>query len=325
MSVVECQLCPKLCRIARGQSGECRVRVNIDGRLRAVTFGYPSALHVDPVEKKPLFHYKPGTRILSVATAGCNLHCKNCQNWQLSQGNPEKMETYELSPARLLAMAKRERCPSIAYTYSDPIVFYEYTHESAQLARAAGIGNVLVTAGYGNREPLKRLFSSCDAANIDLKFFDDGLYRSVCDGRLAPVLAAIVLAKEQGLWVELTHLVIPTLNDDDEMLRRMCRWIVSNLGPQTPLHLSRFSPRYKLKNLPPTPVATLVRMREVARGEGLSFVYVGNVIGKGGEDTRCPDDDTLLVQRHGYNVRHVALDASGRCPSCQKKIPGVWR
>ncbi|MCK5798006.1 MAG: AmmeMemoRadiSam system radical SAM enzyme [Deltaproteobacteria bacterium] len=326
---VVCELCPKLCRIAPGESGECRVRVNIDGELVAVTYGFPSAIHVDPVEKKPFFHFMPGSRVVSVATVGCNLHCKNCQNWQLSQQNPEVAETYRLGPERLVALARREACPSIAYTYAEPIVFYEYTLDASRRARAVGLKNLLVTAGYGNPDPMKDLFAVTDAANIDLKFFDDALYRQICDASLAPILDFIVQAKAAGVWVELTNLVIPTLNDDEKNLRKMCRWIVRDVGADTPLHLSRFSPQYKLKNLPPTPVSTLVRLRAAAKAEGLRYVYVGNVPGSEGENTCCPHDGTLLVKRQGYHVSEVDLEfgADGRacCPTCKQPIPGVWR
>ena len=321
---VECRICPKLCHIAPGQSGECRVRVHIDGQLRAVTWGFPSALHIDPIEKKPLFHFKPGTPILSVATAGCNLHCDGCQNHDLSQGNPEAMDTHELPPADLVQLAIVRGCTSIAYTYSEPIVFFEYAFDSAKLARDKGLSNVLVTAGYANPGPARELFSVNDAANVDLKFFDDRLYRDVCGASLAPVLRFIVLAKQMGLWVELTHLVIPTLNDDDRMARKLCRWMVRELGAQTPLHLSRFSPRYKLKNLPPTPTATLVRLRELALAEGLHHVYIGNVPGVRGQSSFCPKDGTLLVGRQGYHITDYAIEGDGRCPTCRETIGGVW-
>ena len=324
-AVVECQICPKLCRVAPGQSGECRIRVNIGGSLRAVTYGFPSALHVDPIEKKPLFHFKPGTRILSVATAGCNLHCKNCQNWELSQTNPEDIDTYEVPPEALVGLAGREGCPAIAYTYSEPLVWYEYMLDSARLAREQGLDNVLVTAGYANAAPARELFGVLQATNVDIKFFDDRLYGEVTGATLAPILSFAALAKEMGVWVELTNLVIPTLSDDDAMVQRMCRWIAAELGPDTPLHLSRFHPQYKLENLPPTPVETLVRLREVARAEGLRYVYVGNVPGGEGETTRCPADGTLLVERYGYTVKTDVLSGSGQCPTCEREIAGVWR
>ena len=321
---IECQICPKLCRIGPGQSGECRIRVNFDGQLRATTWGYPSAVHVDPIEKKPLFHFLPGTRILSVATAGCNLHCKNCQNWQLSQGNPEEMDTWALPPKDVVELALVRGCPSIAYTYSDPIVFFEYAIDTARLARERGLANVLVTAGYANAAPARELLKANDAANIDLKFFDDRLYRDICDASLAPVLRFIALARQTGLVVELTHLVIPTLNDDDAMVGRMCRWIRGELGADTPLHLSRFTPRHRLRNLPPTPEATLIRLRRLALAEGLQHVYIGNIPGSEGENTFCPHDGTLLVARRGYTVGRNVLDNEGRCPTCQKAPYGRW-
>lgn len=322
--MVECELCPKVCRIAPGESGECRIRVNIDGQLKAVTYGYPSALHVDPIEKKPLYHFRPRTRILSVATVGCNLHCKNCQNWQLSQTNPEDAETHQLSPARLVQLAERERCPAIAYTYSEPIVFYEYTYDTSKLARERGIANALVTAGFANPAPMRELFQVTDAANIDLKVFDDRLYQSMTTGRLAPILHFIELAQELGVWIELTNLVIPTFNDDDGLVRRMCRWIVEHLGADVPLHFSRFTPRHKLRNLPPTPAETLLRVRELALAEGLRYVYIGNLRGNDGSDTRCPNDGTLLIERRGYHVPRVDVDGEGKCPTCATPIAGVW-
>lgn len=323
-ATVECQICPKLCRIAPGQSGECRVRVNLDGALTAVTWGFPSALHIDPMEKKPLFHFKPGTPILSVATAGCNLHCAGCQNHELSQGNPEAMETWALPPGDLVQLAMVRGCPSIAYTYSEPIVYFEYARDSAALARDKGLSNVLVTAGYANAAPARELLSLCDAANIDLKFFDDRRYRDVCDASLAPVLRFIVLAREMGVWVELTHLVIPTLNDDDAVAQRMCRWIAREVGPETPLHLSRFTPRHRQKNLPPTPSETLVRMRALALAEGLAHVYIGNVPGVRGQNTFCRHDGELLVERKGFHVTRYAIDDNGTCRHCNNKVAGIW-
>ncbi|HNT86362.1 MAG TPA: AmmeMemoRadiSam system radical SAM enzyme [Candidatus Hydrogenedentes bacterium] len=215
---VQCDLCPKQCVIAPGQSGECRVRVNVDDRLVAVTYGYPCAVHVDPIEKKPLYHFLPGTPIFSIATAGCNLHCKNCQNWEISQANPEDTRAYHLPPADLLRAAREYECVSIAYTYTDPNVYYEYTLDSCVLAHEAGLKNVLVTAGYINPEPMDRLYRHVDAANIDLKGMTEEFYRDVCGATLAPVLDTLVRAKALGVWVEVTNLVIPTLNDSNEAL-----------------------------------------------------------------------------------------------------------
>lgn len=324
-AAVQCDLCPKVCVMHPGDRGDCRVRVNLDGRLVATTFGLPSAVHVDPIEKKPLYHFRPALPILSLATAGCNLHCRNCQNWSLSQANPEDLENVSLPPPAIVQLARRHDVPMVAFTYSEPLVFYEYTYEGSQVAREAGMDTVLVTAGYANPGPLRRLFEVTSAANIDLKAFSDGFYRDVCGGTLKPVLDALVLAKEAGVWLEVTNLVIPTLNDDPRMLKEMTRWMVRNLGPDTPLHFSRFSPRYRLENLPPTPAETLRRMADEAREQGVRHVYVGNVLGSRDQDTRCFHCSTLLVERRGYVIRTNALGATGgSCPQCATRIAGVW-
>ncbi len=322
--VVECELCPKMCRIAPGQSGECHIRINVDGKLLAVTHSYPCSVHVDPMEKKPLFHFLPGTPVLSLATVGCNLHCKNCQNWEISQADPEDVAVSPLPPLEVVRLANKSGCRSIAYTYTEPLVYYEYTLETSELAREAGLRNVLVTAGYINPGPLRRLMSVTDAANIDLKAMDDAFYRDVCGATLAPVLDTLVIAREMGVWVEVTNLIVPTLNDDMDMVKALARWMVENLGTDTPLHFSRFSPRYKLTNLPPTPEETLVEARLTALDEGLSFVYIGNVPGGKGETTSCPGDGTPLVTRVGFTVTGYEL-ADGRCPTCGTAIAGVWR
>ncbi|MHC4470098.1 MAG: AmmeMemoRadiSam system radical SAM enzyme [Planctomycetota bacterium] len=324
MSVLVCDLCPKQCRIAPGQSGECRIRVNLDGKLLAVTHGRPCSVHIDPIEKKPLYHFLPGTPIFSLATVGCNLHCKNCQNHTISQANPEEEPAYHFPPERVVSVAKREGCVSVAYTYSDPVVFYEYSLETSELAREAGLRNVLVTAGYLNPDPLRRLYRVTDAANIDLKFFEDRLYREVAQATLEPVLTALVLAKEEGVWLEVTNLVIPTLSDDMKMIARMCGWIRENLGADTPIHFSRFFPHYKLENLPPTPAATLREACEVARDAGLEYVYVGNLPGTGAESTTCPGCGETLIHRIGYRIGRPRMQ-NGACESCGRTIPGVWR
>jgi len=324
MSFVTCELCPKLCRIAPGQSGECRIRMNIGGTLRAVTFGRPCSLHIDPMEKKPLFHFLPGTPILSLATVGCNLHCRNCQNWEISQANPEETPAHELSPERLVKVAAEEHCKAIAYTYTDPVVYYEYALETAERARAAGLRNVLVTAGYVNPAPWRRLMKLTDAANIDLKFFSDRLYRDVCGATLEPVLTALEIAREEGVWIEVTNLVIPTFSDDRAMIRKMCRWIRERLGETTPLHFSRFYPRYRMQNLPPTPTQTLLDARAIATEEGLAHVYLGNVLTDDGETTFCPGCGAKVIERVGYRVRPPRMDG-GKCRACGHAIAGVWR
>ena len=320
----QCTLCPKMCLIEPGQSGECRVRINIDGVLRTVVYGYPCSINIDPIEKKPLFHFLPGTGILSIATVGCNLHCLNCQNWEISQANPEESRAVLCPPQKLVDLAKQNRCPSIAYTYTDPIVYFEYTYDSSKLARDKGIRSVLVTAGYINPQPWKELLKYVDAANIDLKFISDDLYRRICSGTLKPVQNALVLAKASGVLVEVTNLVIPTLNDKPEQIRELARWIKANLGRETPLHFSGFYPQYKMKNLPSTSLQTLETAREIAINEGLDYVYIGNVRSKEGENTYCPGCKNLLIERKGYTILQNRLK-DGFCPDCGKKIYGVWK
>ncbi|HIJ65603.1 MAG TPA: AmmeMemoRadiSam system radical SAM enzyme [Candidatus Hydrogenedentes bacterium] len=320
---VQCELCPKACLIEPGQSGECRVRVNLDGKLVAVTYGYACSVHVDPVEKKPLFHFLPGTGILSIATAGCNLHCQNCQNWQISQRNPEDVSAEAFPPELAAEAAKRYRCLSVAYTYTDPIVFYEYTLDSCIKAREAGLKNVLVTAGYINETPLRKLCQYVDAANIDLKAFSDAFYRDICSGTLAPVLNTLAVAKSLGVMVEVTNLVIPTLNDSDDDLQKLCRWVATNLGNETPLHFSRFHPDFRMKNLPPTPGRTLDRAKEIAKSEGLYYVYIGNIIRQDAGNTYCHVCGRLLIERQGYVILQNVLE-NGKCPDCKTEVYGTW-
>ena len=322
---VQCELCPKMCLIEPGQSGECRVRINIDGVLRTVVYGFPCSFNpYDPVEKKPLFHFLPGTRILSVATVGCNLHCLNCQNWEISQANPEESTAAFLPPEKLVEVAKTYHYPSIAYTYSEPIIFYEYTYDTSKLARAQGIRNVLVTAGYINEEPWEKLLKYVDAANIDLKGITDDFYRRVCSATLKPVQQALVIAKASGILVEVTNLIIPTLNDKPEEIRELARWIRANLGSDTPLHFSGFFPQYKMRHLPPTSLNKLETAREIAISEGLDYVYIGNVRSKEGENTYCPGCKSLLIERKGYTILQNRLKEGG-CPDCGKEIYGVWK
>lgn len=320
---VQCTLCPKGCVIGPGESGDCRIRVNLDGRLTAVTWGFPCSIHVDPVEKKPLFHFLPGTAILSLATVGCNLHCKNCQNWEISQAQPEHTRASPLEAADLPALAQSCRCPSVAYTYTDPVAYYEYALDCSRRAREAGLKNVLVTAGYINDGPWRELCRHVDAANIDLKAFSDRFYRDICDATLQPVLNSLVTAKSLGLAVEVTNLVIPTLNDSDRDLRELVRWIKTNMGSDTPLHFSRFFPQHLMRHLPPTPPETLERARSIARAEGLDYVYVGNVTTEGGSDTFCPACGKLLIARRRYHILENSLQ-HGHCPACGKEIAGAW-
>jgi len=336
---VQCELCPKACVIAPGQSGECRIRVNIDGRLAAVTYGHPCSAHVDPVEKKPLFHFLPGTGILSLATVGCNLHCKNCQNWEISQENPENVAAKSLPPEQVPRVAKEAGCLSVAYTYTEPIAYYEYTLDSCMKVKEAGLKNVLVTAGYINKAPWEDLCQYVDAANIDVKAMSDQFYRDIAGGTLAPVLNSCIAARSLGVMVELTNLVIPTLNDSDEDITKLCRWVAGNMGKETPLHFSRFFPHYQMKNLPPTPGKTLDRAREIALSEGLYNIYIGNISREGAENTYCHVCGNLLVARRGYVVgqnhirpRRAAAGPggtrdlfTGECPFCNAEVFGLWQ
>lgn len=322
--LVQCELCPKGCIIAPGQSGECRIRVNLDGKLVAVTYGHPCSVHVDPVEKKPVFHFLPGTGILSIATVGCNFHCKNCQNWAISQEYPENVPGQELPPRELPGLAKQYGCHSVAYTYTEPTVYYEYTLDGCIAVHEAGLKNVTVTAGYINRPPLEKLYRHVDGTNIDIKAMSEQFYRDICEGTLQPVLDTCVACKTLGVHVEITNLVIPTLNDTDADLQKLSRWIAENMGKDTPLHFSAFHPDYRMRNLPPTPAATLDRAREIARSEGLHYVYIGNVQRPDASNTYCPGCGALLIKRIGYTVTQNRLDA-GTCPDCKTVIEGVWQ
>lgn len=321
--IVKCTLCPRECRLAHAQRGDCRVRVNLDGKLMTLVFGKPSAVHIDPIEKKPMFHMLPGTTAFSIATAGCNLHCKFCQNWELSQSNPEDLNPEDLPPEKVVSLALQYGCRSIAYTYSEPIIFYEYTYETSRLARQAGIKNILVTAGFINEKPLRKLCAVSDAANLDIKGFTEDYYRTICAGRLKPILDCAEIMRQEGVLVEITNLIVPTLNDELETIQRMSEWIVQHLGPDTPLHFSRFHPQYQLQALPPTPVGILMQARETARAVGINYVYVGNVPGSGAEDTVCPRCGALLIARIGYQTRIVEL-SGGVCGRCGHAIPGIW-
>lgn len=323
---VQCELCPKMCLIGPGQSGECRVRINIDGVLRTVVYGYPCSINIDPIEKKPLFHFLPGTPILSIATVGCNLHCENCQNWEISQANPEdeNISAYFCPPERLVLLTKRNNCPSLAYTYTDPIVYYEYTYDAAKLARSAGIRNVLVTAGYINEGPWRQLLKYVDAVTLDLKGITEEFYRDVCSATLKPVQNALVVAKGSGVELEVSNLVIPTLNDKPEQIGELVRWVRANLGRDTPLHFLGFIPRYKMRHLPPTSLQTLEMARNVAMAEGMEFVYIGNVQSRDGQNTYCPGCKNLLIERSGFTILQNRLK-DGHCPHCSKEIYGVWK
>ena len=322
-SYVQCNLCPLRCIIAEGERGHCRVRENRGGRLYSMVYGNPCAVHVDPIEKKPFYHFLPGAQALSLATAGCNLRCLYCQNWSISQVPPEKSRNVDLPPEEVVRRSLQANAPVIAYTYSEPTVFYEYMLDSARMAREASLRNVVVSAGFINPEPLRELCRVVDGIKIDLKAYDEEFYRKVCSAELAPVLRTLQIIHEMGVHLEIVNLVVPTLNDSLEQLRALARWVRGELGPDVPLHFTRFSPTYKLTNLPPTPVETLERARNMGLEEGLRFVYVGNVPGHPGDNTICPACGRIIIERRGFVVLGFHL-RSGSCEYCGEPIPGVW-
>ncbi|MBI4721915.1 MAG: AmmeMemoRadiSam system radical SAM enzyme [Candidatus Stahlbacteria bacterium] len=320
---IQCHLCPHNCVLSPGERGFCKVRENKKGKLFTMVYGLPCAIHTDPIEKKPLFHFLPGTLVFSFATAGCNLRCKFCQNWEIAQNAPEETQNFTLSPEEVVRRAKTSGTPSIAYTYSEPTIFYEYMLETARLAHEAGIKNTMHSAGYINPEPLRELCKYLDAANIDLKGFTDEFYQELTESHLVPVLQTLKILKSAGVHLEITNLIIPTKNDDPAIIKKMCVWIRDSLGADVPIHFSRFWPMYKLKNLPPTPVETLERARNIAMSVGLKYVYIGNIPGHKAENTYCPKCQGLLIRRFGYKIlQNNVLD--GKCKACGEKITGVW-
>lgn len=320
--VVQCELCPNGCVLDVNQTSRCRTRINKDGRLYSLVYGKPCAVHVDPIEKKPFFHFLPGTKAFSIATAGCVLSCKFCQNWQISQVKPEETDTYDLPPDKVVNNARIYNCRSIAYTYTEPTAFYEYMFDTALKAKNSDIKNTMHSCGYINEKPLRKLCKYMDAADIDLKAFTEDFYDKICNGSLKYVLNSLIILKEEKVWLEITNLVIPTLNDEIKNINEMCRWIVKNLGSDVPLHFSRFFPHYKLTNLPPTPVETLKNARKTAMDAGLKFVYIGNVRNEA-ENTYCPVCKKILIERAGYQIIKNNI-LNGKCKFCNTSISGIW-
>jgi pyruvate formate lyase activating enzyme len=320
---IVCRLCPRECRVADAERGSCGVRTNDGGIYKTLVHSRVCAVHRDPIEKKPFFHVLPGVEAFSIATAGCNIQCRFCQNWEISQFRPEQVPSVEATPAQVVAAADRAGCPLIAFTYSEPVVFWEYARDVADAARGAGIRCVMVSNGYIQEKPLREIAPRLQAIKIDLKGFTEDFYRDTCDARLAPVLRSLEVLKETGTWFEIVNLVVPTLNDGDDAMKRLCAWVVERLGPETPIHFTRFQPAYRLTNLPPTPAATLERCHRHAREAGLVFAYVGNLPGHPAESTVCPGCGDVLIRRSSYTILENRLDA-GRCPRCARAIPGVW-
>ena len=314
---VACDLCPIACRLREGQTGPCATRVNHEGTMVPLHYGRIVSSAIDPIEKKPLYHFHPGSPILSVAAPGCNLHCMFCQNWNISQdGDARTMKT---SPTDLVTMAQAEESVGIAFTYSEPLVWFEFVRDTAAVVREKGLKNVLVTNGYLNTEPLAELLPLIDAANIDLKSMDDVFYRKICKARLEPVLASIRQFHEAGVHLEITNLLIPSYNDSDDQITALVDF-VAELGQDIPLHFSSYHPAWKL-NAQPTPLATLLRARELA-GAKLKYVYLGNANTAEGRDTVCPDCGTVVIERSGYRGVGKLVDGD-RCPGCAARIPVV--
>ncbi len=344
---VQCQVCPNECLLEPEDRSHCRNKVNKDGKLYTMVYGNPCSFHIDPIEKKPLFHFLPGTGVFSIATSGCSFRCLNCQNWEISQKKPEEtknphgdelkfdpkrmkyltrndIERLSMFPEDVVELAEMSKSHSIAYTYSEPTSFYEYMYETSKVARDKNIKNVWVTNGYIKSDALTDLCQYMDAANVDLKSFREEIYKELNSGKLKPILETLKTLKERGVWFEVTNLVVPTYTDKLGMISRMCDWLLENIGPDYPLHFSRFHPQYKLDHLPPTPVNILVEARSIARKAGLHYVYIGNVEGvPDAEATLCPNCKKAIVERFIYFVRGINIEG-GKCKFCGTKIAGVW-
>lgn len=320
---VKCGICPNECTLKPGETSVCHNRVNYNDKLYSIAYGNPCAVHVDPIEKKPLLHFLPQSRAYSIATAGCNFACLNCQNWEISQVSPKETQNMDLMPVKVVEECIKNGCTSIAYTYSEPVSFYEYVYDTAKLAHSKNIRNVFISNGYINEEPLNKLAPYLDAANINLKSFSDTIYLKLNAGKLQPVLNTLKVLKANKVWLEITNLLVPSWTDNFEMIKKMCEWLVANGFSEYPLHFIRFFPLYKLTQLPATPVATLIKAKEIAEKVGCRYVYVGNVPEINGENTICPKCKKMVMERRGYAIlsNHIT---KGKCAFCGYGINGVW-
>ncbi len=322
-AIVKCLLCARTCVLKSGERGKCRARMNVNGELRSLVYGHPVAVHVDPIEKKPFYHFLPGSEAFSFATSGCPLRCKFCQNWEISQSRPEDFNTAFIAPAKIVGSASEQRSPVIAFTYNEPTVFMEYLADTAALARKQKLRCVMVSCGFMNAEPLKEMCQILDAIKIDLKGYSEDFYHNVCDAELRPVLNTIRQIAKSGIHLEIVNLVVPTLNDSEKMLSGLADWIMGEIGPDVPIHFTRFHPDYQLVNLPPTPVATLERSRNLAMSKGIRYAYVGNVPNHPGNHTYCPQCGKAIIQRSSIFITQLDME-HGKCKFCGKSIPGVW-
>jgi pyruvate formate lyase activating enzyme len=321
--LVKCLLCANECAIPVGERGRCRVRENVDGRLLTLVYGRPASIHVDPIEKKPFYHFLPGASAYSLSTAGCPLRCKFCQNWEISQASPEDFDLSDVSPQRIVLAAENQQAPVIAFTYNEPTVFFEYMVDIAREGRSQGLRGVLISCGFMNPDPLSELCETLDAIKVDLKGFSEEFYHNVCNAELRPVLRTIKAVADSGTHLEIVNLVVPTLNDSEKDLTGLCNWVANELGPDVPVHFTRFHPDYRLLNLPPTPVSTLEHARDIALSYGLHYPYVGNVPGHPGNNTYCPNCGKMIIERSGFLVISMHLK-NGLCEYCQTPIAGVW-
>jgi pyruvate formate lyase activating enzyme len=320
---VKCQICPNNCMLKEGQEALCRTHIVKDGKLYSIAYGNPCSVHVDPIEKKPLFHFLPSTHSFSISTAGCNFACLNCQNWEISQESPKNTANVDLMPVKVMEEAVENGCRSVAYTYAEPIAFYEYMYDSAKFVRARGLKNILVSNGFINEKPLRDLCKYIDAASINLKGFNEEIYEKLNGGSLQPVMDSLKIIKEEGVWLEIINLIVPGWTDKTDMITQMCDWLARSGFEDTPLSFSRFFPLYKLKDLPYTPLDILEKAREIALKSGIKYVYIGNVPGSPWESTYCPKCNKMIVERRGFTILNNYIKDSA-CKFCGTKIPGVW-
>jgi pyruvate formate lyase activating enzyme len=321
--IVKCLLCAQGCVIKAGNRGRCRARMNVNGELKSLVYGRPMTVHIDPIEKKPFYHFLPGATAFSLATSGCPLRCKFCQNWEISQASPEDYHVPPTPPSLIVSSARRREASVIAFTYNEPTVFVEYMTDIAREVKKQGLRSALISCGIMNEAPLAELCETLDAIKIDLKGYDETFYRDVCGAELKPVLRSIKQIARSRAHLEIVNLVVPTLNDSEKMLRGLIDWVVGETGPDVPVHFTRFHPDYQLRNLPPTPVATLERTREMAIGRGIRYAYVGNVPDHPGNHTYCPSCGKAVIKRRGFFIAEMHVK-NGLCAFCRAKISGVW-
>jgi pyruvate formate lyase activating enzyme len=321
---VRCDLCPNHCILKPGDTGICHTRTNIDNTLFTLAYGNPNAMNTDPIEKKPLYHFLPGSKAFSIATAGCNLSCLNCQNQDISQVGPLNTHNYDLMPVKVVEEALKSSSKSIAYTYSEPVVFYEYAYDTAVLAKEKGIKNILITNGYISEMPLRELCKFTDAANVNLKSFSEDIYKRLNGGKLKPILRTLKIMKEENIWLEITNLIVPGWTDNLDMIKVMCDWLYDNNFDSSPLHFSRFYPTYMLTQLTETPVTVLEKAMKIALNAGIKYVYIGNVYGHSAENTFCHNCKKMIIQRNGFAITTNNI-INNSCKYCSTEIPGIWK